>query len=69
MKNAAQPVVITIVFLIIIYLMFALLGLSFRPRNWADELRVYWKVISGLCIIVALGVYQMIIFEDNIDEM
>jgi hypothetical protein len=64
MKNPAHSVVVTTILLVIIFLVFALIGGHCRPHLWGQDLRVYCTVISGLCVITAFGVYQMMIRED-----
>jgi hypothetical protein len=64
MKNPAHSVVVTLVFLVIIYLIFALIAGHCRPHLWGQDLRVYYTVISGLCVVAAFGVYQLMIRED-----
>jgi len=64
MKNPAHSVVVTIIFLVINFLIFALIAGCCNPRLWGQDLRVYFTVISGLCVIAAFGVYQLMIRED-----
>ncbi len=64
MKNPAHSVVVTTILLVIVFLVFALIGGHCRPHLWGQDLRVYYNVISGLCVIAAFGVYQLMIRED-----
>jgi len=64
MKNPAHSVVVTIIFLVINFLIFALIAGCCNPRLWGQDLRVYCTVISGLCVIAAFGVYQLMIRKD-----
>jgi len=64
MKNPAHSVIVTIIFLVIIFLIFALIGGSCHRYLWGQDLRVYYYTISCLCIIASFGVYQLIIREN-----
>ncbi|MHB8207675.1 hypothetical protein [Mucilaginibacter sp.] len=64
MKNPAHSVVVTVILLVINFLIFALIAGHCRPHLWGQDLRVYCSVISGLCVVAAFGVYQLIIIED-----
>jgi hypothetical protein len=64
MKNPAHSIVVTIIFLVIIFLIFALMGGGCNPYLWMQDLRVYFTAISGLCVIAAFGIYQLVIREN-----